>query len=145
MPMTVHFEHVAMSVADLERSVAFYVDLLGFEQTDVIECPASGRLGEVVGLPHCSARIVKLRHGNLTLELFAYASPRGRPATDRCQADLGLTHLGFATTDIHAEYERLRGKGVTFYGPPVEYRPRVWNVYFYGPDGETCEFRQVTQ
>ena len=26
---------------------------------------------------------------------------------------------------------------------PIEYRPGVWNAYFYGPDGETCELRQI--
>jgi 4-hydroxyphenylpyruvate dioxygenase-like putative hemolysin len=57
---------------------------------------------------------------------------------------LGLTHLGFASTDIHEDYQRLRQQGVKFYRPPIEYRPHVWNAYFYGPDGETCELRQFT-
>jgi hypothetical protein len=35
--------------------------------------------------------------------------------------------------------------GVVFYNEPIEYRPGVWNAYFYGPDGETCEMRQSVQ
>ena len=67
-------------------------------------------------------------------------SPRGKPISpDRTQADNGLTHLGFASNDINADYERLKERGVKFYNKPIQYRPNVWNVYFYGPDGETGE------
>ncbi|MGD0227495.1 MAG: VOC family protein [Terriglobia bacterium] len=145
MALNIRFDHAALSVSSLEKSMAFYVDLLGFEKSDVIECPPEGGLGNVVGLPGCRARIAKLKQDALTLELFEYLDPRGRPLTpDRTQADLGLTHLGFTSADIHADCQRLRQKGVEFYSPPIEYRPHVWNAYFYGPDGETCELRQFT-
>ena len=145
MAVGMRFEHVALSVSSLERSMAFYVDLMGFEKSDLIECPPERGLGNVVGIPGCSARIAKLKQGAMVLELFEYLVPRGRPmAPDRTQADIGLTHLGFASTDIHSDYERLRQQGVRFYSPPIEYRPHVWNAYFYGPDGETCELRQFT-
>jgi catechol 2,3-dioxygenase-like lactoylglutathione lyase family enzyme len=139
------FEHVALSVADLERSVAFYTTLLGFEYVDTIECPPERNLGRIVGIPGCSARLVHLRSGATVLELFQYLDPRGHPiAPDRTQADHGFTHLGFGSADIQADYQRLRANGVRFYSAPIEYRPHVWNAYFYGPDGETCELRQVT-
>jgi glyoxylase I family protein len=139
-------DHIALSVADIERSISFYCNVLGFKLAVRIECPAESKLGEVVGLPACSARIAKLQSGNVILELFEYQSPRGKaifPA--RTQADHGFSHIGFATDDIHQDYEKLRREGVKFYGEPLEYRPGVWNVYFYGPDGETCELRQVTK
>jgi hypothetical protein len=50
---------------------------------------------------------------------------------DRTQADLGFTHIGFASKDIHADYARLRRMGVAFYNEPIEYRPGVWNAYFF--------------
>jgi len=71
------------------------------------------------------------------------ASPGARH--DRTQADHGFTHVGFTSKDIHADYARLKGRGVVFYNKPIEYRPGVWNAYFYGPDGETCEIRQSTE
>lgn len=145
MNISLSLEHVALSVSDLERSRTFYTTLLGFEYVETIDCPPERNLGRIVGIPGCTARIVKLKSGALILELFEYLDPRGRPmAVDRTQADLGLTHLGFSCTDIHAEYDRLVRNGVRFYSPPIEYRPHVWNAYFYGPDGETCEIRQVT-
>ena len=142
--MKLDFEHVALSVADLKRSIAFYRDLLGLEVFETIDCPPGQALGEVVGIPGCSARIAKLKSGRMILELFEYLDPCGKPIpSDRTQADNGLTHLGFLSKNIHEDYRKLKACGVRFYSELIEYRPHVWNVYFYGPDGETCEIRQV--
>jgi glyoxylase I family protein len=142
--MELQLEHIALSVSNLERSMAFYRDLLGLEPDCIIECSSDQKLGCVVGLAGCSARIAKLKSGNVILELFEYLNPRGRRIPpDRTQADNGLTHLGFRSNDIQADYRKLKGQEVRFYGEPIEYRPGVWNVYFYGPDGETCELRQT--
>jgi len=137
-------EHMGLSVADIERSIRFYRDLLGLELVLRIECPAESKLGDVVAMPQCSARIAKLKSGNIVLELFEYQHPHGNTiAPNKTQADHGFSHIGFASDDIHGDYERLQRHGVKFYGSPIEYRPDVWNVYFYGPDGETCELRQA--
>jgi hypothetical protein len=78
------------------------------------------------------------------LELFEYLDPRGRPVfPERRQADHGLIHLGFTSIDVRADYSRLKNKGVSFFSEPVEFRPNVWIVYFYGPDGEVCELRET--
>lgn len=136
-------EHVALSVADLERSMDFYCGLLGFELDCIIESRDGGKLGEIVGLPGCRARIAKLQSGAMILELFEYLAPRGRRLpSGRSQADHGFTHIGFSSPDIMADFQKLKAADVKFYGEPIEYRPGVWNVYFYGPDGETCELRQ---
>lgn len=145
MALELNFEHVALSISDLERSISFYTNLLGFEKVAILECPREQGLGNIVGIPGCSARIAHLRLGEMILELFEYLSPRGeRIPPDRTQADNGLTHLGFSSKDIHADYKRLQEQGVKFYSEPIQYRPHVWNAYFYGPDGETCELRQFT-
>ena len=72
-------EHVGLSVTNLERSLAFYCDLIGFTVIRVIECPPEMRLGDVVGLPGCRARIAHLRSGKAMLELLEYGDPSGRP------------------------------------------------------------------
>ncbi len=139
---SMQFKHVALSVAEIECSIAFYRDLLGFKVVLRLECPPEQGLGKVVGLPGCSALIAHLQLGGAMLELFEYLDPRGKPIPPHhTQADNGFTHLGFASDDIHADYERLKSNGVKFYGQPVECRPSVWNAYFYGPDGETYELR----
>ncbi len=137
-------EHTALSVADLERSVAFYRDVLGLRVIRIIECGPETRLGDVTNMLGCRARIAHLESGLNMLELFEYQKPRGKKiAQDYKQADQGLIHLGFTSTDVRADYQRLKNLGVRFFSEPVEFRPDVWIVYFYGPDNEVCELRQT--
>ncbi|MBN1834371.1 MAG: VOC family protein [Spirochaetales bacterium] len=138
-------EHVGLSVSNLERSIAFYRDLLGLKLIRVLECGEESRLDEVVGIPGCVARIAHLESEKAMLELFEYVRPRGEgiPGGRRRQADLGHIHAGFTSDDVRGEYARLKGQGVEFLSEPVEFRPGVWIVYFYGPDGEVGELRQT--
>ena len=166
-------DHVALSVTNLEKSIAFYCDLIGMQVVRIIECPPERGLGVVTGMPACSARIAHLQPRNrlasqlasqsaghssegaieetpvvkqtmqAMLELFEYKYPVGeRITSDRKQADIGFTHIGFSTDDAKADYERLKAHGVSFVSAPIEFRPEVWLFYFYGPDGEVCELRQ---
>jgi catechol 2,3-dioxygenase-like lactoylglutathione lyase family enzyme len=137
-------EHTALSVQDLDRSIAFYQDRMGMTLERIIESGPEMGLGDIVGIPGCSARIAHLSSGAFMLELFEYTDPRGkRVPTDRTQADHGFSHIGFTSTDARADYASLKQHGVEFLGEPVEYRPGVWVVYFYGPDHEVCELRQT--
>jgi catechol 2,3-dioxygenase-like lactoylglutathione lyase family enzyme len=142
--MITALEHVGLSVADLDRSIAFYRDVLGFSVARIVEVPPSMRLGEVVGMPPCAARIAHLTLGAAMLEIFEYRDPVGRPIPEgTVHADHGFNHIGLASTDTRADYARLRTQGISFIGVPVEFRPGVWIVYFRGPDGEICELRET--
>ena len=137
-------EHTALSVSNLERSLAFYTEHLGLTCARIIECPPEMRLGDVARMPGCSARIAHLMSGSFMLELFEYLDPEGKAIpSDRRQADHGFIHIGFTSNDVPADYSRLKEKGVEFLSEPLEFRPKVWIVYFYGPDGEVCELRQT--
>lgn len=141
--MITKLEHTALSVADMERSLRFYRDILGFEVVRIIEPRFDAKLGAIAGMPGSKARIVHLKFGEAMLELFEYVKPRGRPIpADHRQADHGLIHLGFKSDDARADFARLKDQGVEFISVPVEFRPGVWVVYFRGPDGEACELRQ---
>ncbi len=137
-------EHTALSVSDLRRSIAFYRDVMGLELVRIIECPPEMRLGDVAGMPGCTARIAHLRSGSNMLELFEYQDPRGGEIPEgQKQADLGLIHLGFTSTDVRADYAKLKELGIKVFSEPIEFRPGVWIFYFFGPDGEVCELRQT--
>ena len=139
-------EHTALSVSDLDRSVAFYCDRLGFDLVRILECPSESGLGDVVGLPGCKARIAHVQAGRVMLELFEYQSPQGKPIPEnQTQADNGFIHAGLISTDTRADYARLKNVGVRFMGEPKEFRPGVWIVYFFGPDGEVLELRQTPE
>jgi len=142
--MITKLEHVALSVSNLDRSLSFYRDVIGFEFIRFIDCPAEGHLGYVVGIEKCSARIAQLQLGQCILELFEYHDPRGKEIShEHNQADLGFTHMGFTSTDMATDHARLKDNGVEFVNDPIEYRSGVWVCYFYGPDREVCELRQA--
>ncbi len=136
-------EHTALSVSDLERSLAFYRDLIGMRV--VMEVDFSDHvLGTVNGLTGCQAKVVHLKLGETVLELFQYREPVGRPL-ERRQCDLGFIHIGFRVSDLRQHYADLKAKGVHFFSEPIQVRPGTFIVYFQGPDGEVCEMRQVQQ
>ncbi|MCL1817906.1 MAG: VOC family protein [Spirochaetaceae bacterium] len=137
-------DHAGLSVSNLEKSLAFYRDLLGLEVERIIEPAPERDLGKVNGIPGSKARIAHLRKGEAMFELFEYLEPRGKPLpADHKQADIGYIHAGFVSDDVKGDYQRLKEKGVRFLGEPVEFRPTVWVVYFYGPDGEVGELREI--
>lgn len=142
--MITRLEHAALSVANLDRSLAFYRDLLGFELIRTLEPRPDELLGRLTGIPGAQGRIAHLQLGGVVLELFEYVKPQGRPLpTGRTQADHGFSHIALSSNEIGADYERLKAKDVVFLSEPIEFRPGVWGVYFRGPDGETCEMRQA--
>lgn len=137
-------EHVALSVSDMQRSIEFYCGLLGMELVREMECGPDTPLGQVVGMPGCQAKIAHLMCGETMLELFEYMAPRGTSiGPDDRQADQGFIHIGFQSSNVRGDFAELQSQGVRFIHDPVEFRPDVWIVYFYGPDGEVCELRQT--
>jgi catechol 2,3-dioxygenase-like lactoylglutathione lyase family enzyme len=137
--------HVGLSVSDLERSKAFYCNMLGMEV--VLELDISDdRQARVVGVPGTKCRIVHLRLGDGVLELFEYYEPQGENVARRTrQCDRGIVHIGFEVDDFHHRLDQLRCTDLEFLGEPVEFRPGVWVVYFRGPDGEVCELHDVSR
>jgi catechol 2,3-dioxygenase-like lactoylglutathione lyase family enzyme len=136
--------HTAISTADLERSVRFYRDLLGFEEifTSGWERGAD-RADKITGLADSSARLVMLKAGNAYIEIFQYSSPQARAGDpNRPACDHGITHLCLDVRDIQAEYERLKTAGMAFHCPPQE-MGGVSATYGRDPDGNIVELLEV--
>lgn len=134
--------HVGLGVSNMERSLEFYRDFLGMEilvELDVTD----DRIGRVIGVQNAKCKIAHLQLGDAVLELFEYSNQAGKNiANNTNQYDYGLIHIGFEVDDFHTHIKHLKERNITFLGEPVEFRPDVWVVYFYGPDGEVVEFRQ---
>ncbi len=136
-------EHAALSVGNMETSLAFYRDIIGMKV--VFEADFSGGgIEKITGLPGARCRVVHLELGDGMLELFQYHNPVGKgiPRGHR-QCDNGFTHIGFRVTDIHRHVRQLKEQGIKLLGRLTEIRPGVRVVYFCGPDGEACEFREM--
>ena len=108
--MTAGFSHLGICVGDLDRSLRFYCQGLGFEEVAAHEVgPEFGGLMELDGL-QLSSRMI---HNNgATLELLGYGSPAvvGEPAR-RPMNQLGLTHLSFRVDDLEAVAARIEQFG----------------------------------
>ena len=134
-------EHVALSVSDLDRSIDFYCNHLGFELVRKME--GKDPVGKVVGMQGCKVTIAHLGLSSNVLELFHYTDPVGDLIPpERKQADKGFSHMGLRCSDVRGLYNRLRDIGVRFISEPVEFRAGVWLCYFYGPDNEVIEIRE---
>jgi catechol 2,3-dioxygenase-like lactoylglutathione lyase family enzyme len=143
--------HFSFTVADLDRSVAFYRDLLGFELVHVQE-QQNEYTARLVGYPGAHLRIAQLvvpgqPRGISThdLELVCYLVPAGVPRDIEIK-DPGEAHLCIAVDDADAWYARLSAAGVRFTSPPNAITAGV-NVggktcYFRDPDGATLELLQ---
>ena len=136
-------EHIGLSVADMERSLVFYRDFIGMKVVFEVDF-SDDRMERITGIRGAKCKVVHLALGNTILELFQYYHPIGQPVPpDRSQCDNGFTHIGFSVTEIHKQVEQLQERGIKLLGELIEVRPGAWVVYFYGPDGEVCEFRQA--
>ena len=143
--------HFSFTVADIDRSIAFYRDLLGFELIHRQE-QANEYTARLVGYPDAHLRVVQFAipgqpRGVSThdLELVEYVHPLGRARKIEIR-DPGEAHLCIAVDDADAWFERLHAAGVDFNSPPNDITAGV-NLggkacYFRDPDGATLELLQ---
>jgi catechol 2,3-dioxygenase-like lactoylglutathione lyase family enzyme len=131
--------HTAVSVRDMDVSLAFYVDALGLELVAEIDIDHAAGLEAVVGLGNVTARMALLRAGDTEVELWCYAEPVGAPVPPTASAaDLGVRHVAFAVDDLGALYARLVADGYRFNSPPVDLGLHL-TCYLHGPDAELIE------
>jgi len=137
-------DHVALSVHDMDKVIAFYRDVIGMEK--VFDREFGEGMGRLIGVPGTQVRIVHMKLEDSVVELFDYGHPKGRePRPDAQQSDFGLTHIGFIVEDFWGTYQHLVDHGVTFLGEPVEIRPNVFVAYFRGAEYEVCEIREIVR
>jgi len=136
--------HTAISTADLERSVQFYRDVLGFEEVFTSGWEVGAETADkITGLNDSSAKIVMLKAGNACIEIFQYSSPQPRPGDpNRPACDHGITHLCLDVSDIQAEYQRLKAAGMVFHCPP-QTLGGVSATYGRDPDGNIVELLEI--
>lgn len=96
--------HVGISVADLDGSVAWYRDNLGFA------------LEETGPVPDGEGRMAMLRRGDFRVELFEVAGaaplPDGRDDPARDLRTHGIKHLAYDVDDLPALLSAMRARGV---------------------------------
>ena len=140
---------VGMTVGDMDRSVAFYTNVLAFRV--VSDDPAGGAsYDSLQGLTGASLRVVRLQLGDEFLQLTQYLSPRGRPApADARSNDRWFQHVAIIVSDMDSAYARLRRFKVTEVSAGPQLLPKtipnaagIRAFYFKDPDGHPLEVLQ---
>ncbi len=141
--------HMALSTTNLERFLSFYSGLLGLPILSSGHItPGNAAFERVVGLEAANVRIAHLGAGNVHIEVFEYAQPIPVGSTALRPCDVGIRHIAFDVTDIHAEYERLKAAGVQFLSEPQvmgdkEHDYGVRAVYCRDPDENIVELQEI--
>lgn len=135
--------HAGISVKDLDRSVAFYCDILGMEllrQGDF----NGGSMDRITALTNTRGRAAMLRVGQQYLELFEFALPTPMsPDHRRPMCDHGISHFCIEVTNIEQEFERLKAAGVEFHCTPQIFGS-MRATYARDPDGNALELLETS-
>jgi catechol 2,3-dioxygenase-like lactoylglutathione lyase family enzyme len=137
--------HASLTVADLDRSLHFYRDLLGVPVREQVDAAAE-TFSAVSGEASQHVRIADLDLGDgRVLELIERGDGQAPP-------DHAGSHIAFQVDDIVATHRRLVQAGVKARSKPQPLGPeagRHWAgcivVYITDPDGATVELVQVPE
>src|SRR5712691_10796087 len=120
------FDHVGITVKDLDTATAFFVGL-GFE-TEGRTVLEGEFLDTVIGIPNSGTEIVMLRppDGGTGLELASFIRPDHEP---------GLPSVSFEVDDLQAILDRLAADGYHLVGGVGQYEG-IWRMASVrGPEG----------
>jgi glyoxylase I family protein len=129
------FSHVCVRVSDMDRSLAFYVDVLGFDVVFDVELSGAS-LEQVTGEAGAHGRMVGGLLGGTTVELLEIGSEASAPA-HRDGPALGYTNISLSVADLEAARDALEGEGR---GPgPIVDIGGVRMFFLADPDGTPIE------
>lgn len=138
--------HLAICTRDMEKSLAFYRDMLGMRVlADGMTDPTEGGRLHNYQQARQSRRRVSLSFGagkkpTLTLTSHPGEDIAGAPLK---LDQLGITHFSFTVSDPQALMDELLAKGATLGGPREAFtntQGRVRSFYVYDPDGIIIQF-----
>ncbi len=112
------WDHAGIKCEDMERSLQFYCEVLGFQVQEELEI--MGRRFTFIGNETTS---IEIEQGN----------PGDKQIDPRFQT--GQNHLAFLVEDIRALVDRLKSKGVPIVLEPLSTRPDRLVAFIEDPDG----------
>jgi len=138
--------HTSFTVSDLDRSIAFFRDALGFEVTS--KAPRNPAIvSKITGIPGTEMMIAYVRGPGHSLELIQYLGPKeGRGRVRSLPCDVGFAHVAYDVDDIDAAIAAAAGHEVHVIGEvaTIDQGPNAGGkvAYLRDPDGVTIEFIQ---
>jgi len=135
--------HLGICVSDLERSLRFYRDLLGFRPEH--ELHVEGEPSDtLLRLRDVRLDAVYLQRDGVRIELLRFATPPAPPPRPRAMNERGLTHLSFRVADVDATLAALRAAGERVLDETIIRVPdfRAAACFIVDPDGQLIELVQ---
>ena len=127
--------HIALSVSNINKSVAFYEKHFGFKL-------AGKYPHKEIGLS-----IAVINKGDISLELFEFkkrhALPNYRKDLDSDLKTIGAKHFSFAVGNIEGEYKRLKKSGVRFATLLRTFDNGLKYFFIKDPDGILVEIMEI--
>jgi catechol 2,3-dioxygenase-like lactoylglutathione lyase family enzyme len=143
---------VAITVGDLDRSVAFYRDVLEFELVSIEE-RAGDSVERLEGVFGARLRVATLTLGTERIELRDFLGPEGRAMPEDSRGnDRWFQHVAIVVADMARAYEKLASRGVEHasQGPQrlPDWNPSAGGIeafYFKDPDRHWLELIRFPQ
>lgn len=135
--------HTGIIVSDLDRSIAFFRDVLRFETTS--RAPRDPALiRSITGVEGADVEIAYVRGPDHNLELIQYLAPADKGQVVARQCDTGFFHVAFDVDNIDAAVAAATEHGVRPVGniTVIDKGPNAGNrvCYLQDWDGATIEF-----
>jgi len=139
-------DHTGITVANLERSLAFWQGVLGFELSH--RAHHTGDLAsEVTGVPGAEILLAVLKGYGHKIELLEYLAPSGRKHVDLRPCDVGSVHVALTVDNLDAVLSAIAASDWKAAGKPQTLKtgPNAGKrvIYVRDPDGTTIEFMQL--
>jgi lactoylglutathione lyase len=127
--MVTRIGHVAIRARDIEKTAAFYRDVLGMSEAFRMQNQAGTALGSV--------------HIYVAPSQFIEIFPDGEATTDTNKQKAGLHHLCIEVDNAAASLEEVRGRGA-----PIDTELKVGfskciQFWTHDPDGNAIEFMEL--
>jgi glyoxylase I family protein len=139
-------DHTGITVSNLERSLAFWRDVLGFELSH--RPHQTGNLAsEITGVAGAEISIAVLKGYGHKIELLEYLAPRDRKTIALRPCDVGFVHVALVVDNLDAILNAIAASGWKAAGEPqtLQAGPNAGKrvVYVRDPDGTTIEFMEL--
>ncbi|MDB2602865.1 VOC family protein [Gammaproteobacteria bacterium] len=139
--------HIALSVRDLDASLAFYQKATGFEVVRREVVTGSSAADKLYGREEVEYEVAVLEAPNMLLELTEFSHNRDTPISKMPVIGPGMTHTCFQSPLHNSGYDRFKNAGAEMLsrgeGPVDLLGQGVTYAYAYDPEGNMLELEQL--
>jgi catechol 2,3-dioxygenase-like lactoylglutathione lyase family enzyme len=141
---------MGLSVADMNSTIKFYHDLLGFDVKGKMEFASDPAILDMTGAgPHARNRemVATIPGTKATMAFYEYQGLERKPFHLRVP-DPGAPAMALRVVDIEGLLKRMRAAGVQVTsknGELVQFSPTIRNIFVVDPNGLNIELFEASQ